>query len=166
MNKNTLWIIGGVIVVLALGWWAYASMNAPTAVENNSQEVAGENEEGFVDGSKDGAAASPSAPTGAVVITHSENGFSPASVTVKQGTTVTFINEDGSRMWVGSDEHPSHTGYAGTSRSEHCTNGPSATAFDQCGATATYMFTFNKTGTWGYHNHVAADQKGTVVVTP
>lgn len=92
-------------------------------------------------------------------------GFVPASLTVKQGTTVTFINDTKESMWVGSDEHPSHTGYAGTSKKEHCPDTP-GTAFDQCSVGDSYTFTFNKIGTWSYHNHMNAGFKGSVTVTP
>lgn len=97
-------------------------------------------------------------------VTYTEAGFSPASITVKKGESVTFVNEGDGRMWVGADEHPTHTEYDGTSRSEHCMGGASA-SFDQCGAGDSYTFTFTKVGTWGYHNHALANHTGTVVVT-
>src|SRR5689334_16170885 len=43
------------------------------------------------------------------VVTLGENGFAPNTVTVKVGTTVSFVNESGSPMWVGSDPHPAHS---------------------------------------------------------
>jgi len=95
---------------------------------------------------------------------YTDAGFSPSTITVKKGTVVSFLNQSDREMWVATDEHPSHTGYAGTSRNEHCTAG-SATAFDQCGRGNVYMFTFDKVGTWDYHDHVNAQFGGTVVVT-
>ena len=68
-------------------------------------------------------------------------------------------------MWVASDEHPSHTGYDGTSRTEHCAaNYTGPAAFDQCGSGSQYSFTFNKTGAFDFHNHAAAQFTGTIIV--
>jgi plastocyanin len=94
---------------------------------------------------------------------YNAQGFSPATVTIAKGGTVTWVNQSGAGMWVASDQHPSHTGYAGTSRQQHCPD-TSGTAFDQCAPGDKYSFTFSKTGTWGFHNHVNATANGTVIV--
>lgn len=103
------------------------------------------------------------APVSAYTVRYTPNGFSPATMTVPLGTTVTFIDETGAGMWVGSDEHPSHTGYDGTSRSEHCAAGATP-SFDQCARSSSYEFTFAKAGTFDYHNHVNAQHHGSIVV--
>lgn len=90
------------------------------------------------------------------------SGFQPASLTVEQGETVTWVNQADTSMWVASDRHPTHTLYDGSSRSEHCDG--DSTAFDQCGTGDRYSFTFEKTGEWGYHNHVPFVQGGTITV--
>ncbi|MCI0597763.1 plastocyanin/azurin family copper-binding protein [Candidatus Parcubacteria bacterium] len=104
-----------------------------------------------------------SQPVSLVTVTYTVNGFSPSSLTVKKGTMVTFVNQSGRTMWVASDEHPSHSQYDGTSRGDHCPN--NGTVFDQCASGDTYAFTFNKTGSWGYHNHTSAGHQGTIMVT-
>ncbi len=104
-------------------------------------------------------------PTSATV-TYGPSGFSPSTVTVAKGGTVTFVNQSGKQMWVASDQHPTHQGYSGTTRTQHCPNNTSD-AFDECtavGAGQSYSFTFQKNGTWMYHNHVSASDTGTVVV--
>ena len=103
-------------------------------------------------------------PTESAVVLYSKAGFSPALTTISVGQSVTFKSTDGSSMWVASDQHPNHTGYDGTSRSEHCTAGTASESFDQCAPGAQYTFTFDKAGTWMYHNHVSAGFTGTVVV--
>jgi plastocyanin len=88
-----------------------------------------------------------------IVVTFTDKGFSPSPVTVKVGTTVTFVNESSSGMWVASDPHPTHTLLPG---------------FDQlasAGKNGTYEYTFTKIGTWTYHNHLNPTVKGTIVVT-
>jgi hypothetical protein len=69
-------------------------------------------------------------------------------------------------MWVASANHPSHTAYNGTSLREHCPDTANS-AFDECSATAagtSWSFTFDKTGSWGFHNHVNASEYGKVIV--
>lgn len=97
-------------------------------------------------------------------VTYSASGFSPSEVTIKKGGTVTWTNSSGGQMWIASAQHPSHVVYAGTSREEHCPDATGA-AFDQCaGSTGDYSFTFQKVGTWNYHDHLNAQKFGKVVV--
>ncbi|OGZ07303.1 MAG: hypothetical protein A3C13_01105 [Candidatus Lloydbacteria bacterium RIFCSPHIGHO2_02_FULL_50_11] len=109
---------------------------------------------------------SSSAAPMSVTVTYAASGFSPKTVTIKQGGTVTFKNEQqGGTMWVGANEHPSHAEYGGKSRAEHCPD-TAGTAFDQCATGNAYSFTFQKVGSWDYHNHVNANDGGTIVVVP
>jgi len=97
-------------------------------------------------------------------VTYSDQGFSPAQLTVAVGETVRFVNSSSREMWVGVDDHPTHTKYDGTSRSEHC---PGTSAFDQCarsGPGTSWDYTFTKAGTFGYHNHAGASDVGTIIV--
>lgn len=95
-------------------------------------------------------------------VTYSQGGFSPQQLTIQRCDTVRWESQ-GPDMWVASDVHPTHTQYDGTSVNEHCPNG--GDVFDQCSSGQSYSFTFQKTGEWGYHNHVRAAHTGTVVVT-
>ncbi len=88
--------------------------------------------------------------------------FTPAEVTVKKGSTVTFTST-GPDMWVATAMHPDHKGYAGTTLKEHCPD-TTDTAFDQCAVGATYTTKFEKVGTWPYHNHVKGGVYGKVIV--
>ncbi|MDO8451750.1 MAG: hypothetical protein Q7S76_02670, partial [bacterium] len=86
------------------------------------------------------------------VITYSDSGFTPASVTVSVGTTVQFVNEAETGMWVASAVHPTHQLLPG---------------FDELtsvGRGGTYEYTFGKVGTWKYHNHMAPTKTGVVIV--
>ena len=93
--------------------------------------------------------ASKAATTKAVSVT--ATGFSPATVTVSIGTTVTWTNNAGSDVRVASDPHPTLTDLPGLD-SKALAKG------------ATYSFTFTQTGTWGYHNFLEPTQKGIVIV--
>lgn len=141
------------VVLIALGAYAYFSRTmAPEPVALDT-EVMGAGEDTEITEDSD-----------LHRVTYTDAGFSPETITIKLGDTVTFVNEGDGRMWVGADEHPTHTEYAGTSRSEHCPDS-SGTAFDQCEAGESFTFTFTKAGTWGYHNHSLASHAGTVIVT-
>lgn len=98
-----------------------------------------------------------------VKVYYTESGFEPSVKRIDQGDTVTWVNNASQAMWVGSDNHPSHTKYSGTSVYQHCSNGESDT-FDQCSEGDSYSFTFEKTGEWGYHNHRSPFDEGTIVV--
>ena len=139
------------LIVVAGGWYLLRGTpaSAPAAPAEETQTVA-----------------STTTPAAGATITYGPQGFSPASLTVPAGTTVTFVDQGASRMWVASDPHPTHQAYDGTTKDQHCAAGYSGPVpFDQCSAGASYTFTFTKAGTWGYHNHGNAADKGTVVVT-
>lgn len=87
------------------------------------------------------------------VVVFSAAGFSPNPVTVKAGTTVSFVNESSGGMWVASDPHPAHTLLSGFDQKSGVESG------------SAYDYTFTKIGTWTYHNHLVPTAKGTVVVT-
>jgi plastocyanin len=100
------------------------------------------------------------------VITYTDSGYSPKTLTVKSGETVTFKNESSSSMWPASAVHPSHRVYSGTSLSEHCPD-INGTAFDACKGYLpgqTWSFKFDKVGSWKYHDHLNPTHTGTIEV--
>lgn len=100
------------------------------------------------------------------IITYTDSGFEPGTITVEQGTTITWQSEASRRMWIGSNRHPTHTQYDGSSTGEHCENREpvSSSVFDQCSSGQTFSFTFKQTGEWNYHNHRYSTHTGTVIV--
>ncbi len=109
----------------------------------------------------------PAAPTANTTVIYSDQGFSPANITIPLGTTVTFVNQNTKSMWVASAMHPTHILYSGTSLSQHCPDKDNST-FDQCAAVEkgnSFSFTFNKEGVWKYHNHTSGGDRGTITVT-
>ncbi len=96
---------------------------------------------------------SPTPSTSGTTISITSTGFSPAQVSVKKGTTVTFVNNDTKLRWPASAPHPAHTDYP---------------AFDPkkgIAAGASWSFTFDKVGTWSFHDHLNPTQFGKVTVT-
>lgn len=80
------------------------------------------------------------------------DGFLPAVLRIAKGTTVTFTNDDVEPLWVASNPHPTHTGYPELNSNGSLSQGE------------IFVFTFNRLGTWGYHNHLNASWQGTVIV--
>lgn len=165
---NTKLLVGLVVLALGagVGWYVLQNNKAPSTLQTNDQT--------------DQAVTTPElttsivteqtgTPTGASQVTdkggvtsdvmtkttvsYTDSGFTPNSMTVKKGTTVTFVNNSSKGMWVGSDLHPTHQLLPGFDQLKSVQKG------------GTYEYTFIKEGTWTYHNHVGAADKGTVVVT-
>ncbi|HSW80299.1 MAG TPA: cupredoxin family copper-binding protein [Candidatus Saccharimonadales bacterium] len=74
--------------------------------------------------------------------------FSPANITVKKGTAVTWTNNDSATHNVKETD-----GKSGGPNSQDLPNGQS------------YTFTFNTVGTFNYHCSIHPDMTGTVTVT-
>ena len=137
MGSKTYLIIGGVIIALILGYVTFKgnlsptnSVPVPTTAEN-TPVVSNPTEE---------------------KVEYNDTGFTPESITVKKGTSVTWINKSQKPMWVASAIHPTHRELPG---------------FDQLesvGNDSEYSYTFDKIGNWKYHNHVSPSDFGSVVV--
>lgn len=84
-------------------------------------------------------------------VTLTANGFSPASLTIKAGQTVTWVNKSGEAATVNSAPHPVHTAYPPLNLGSFPDGG-------------TLSLKFDKPGTYGYHNHLNPSERGTIVV--
>ena len=110
----------------------------------------------------------PDATSAPVVILITDDGFTPAEVTIPAGVTITFANEGAQPHWPASAMHPTHTVYPG-SDIEKCGTAEAATIFDACRGLEngeSWTFTFGEVGEWRYHDHLAPTQFGKVIVTP
>jgi len=160
--KNTLiWAL--VALVVLGGIWFLASRYKSSDSGNNSYDY-GTNSE-----TDTNTTSTPTSTVTAktVTVTYAAGSFSPKSVTVNKGDTVTWVNNTSGDMWVASAAHPTHTVYGGTTLSQHCPD-TAGIAFDACAGVAksqSWSFTFNKAGTWNYHDHLHASNFGTIVVT-
>lgn len=86
------------------------------------------------------------------VVKITDDGFEPSSLTINAGDTVEFENDSSDDSWPASNVHPTHQLYPGFDAKKPLLPGD------------TYSFTFTKTGSWGYHNHLEPDKQGTIVV--
>jgi plastocyanin len=90
-------------------------------------------------------------PTATVHMTN--DGYSPRVLKIKQGQTVEFVNDSTEDYWPASDPHPIHTDYPGFDAGKTILPGRS------------WKFTFNRTGRYGYHNHLAPETHAEVVIS-
>lgn len=132
--KKAVIIIVAVVLLGVIGWFIFMrdKSDSKQSSTNTTQ-------------SEDSAAAGQS------VITYTDEGFNPATLTVAAGTTVTITNESSEELDLSSDKHPVHTDNPELNQNT-LTPGDSET------------FKVTKTGTWGYHNHLNPDKKGKIVV--
>ncbi|MBU2103664.1 hypothetical protein KKD81_02575 [Patescibacteria group bacterium] len=157
MNKTTLWTLLLVVLVAIIGGYMLFAKQAaaPTTETPVSEELP---PAGVGVPSEDSVS----------LVSYTDSGFSPQTVTVSVGDTVRFTNTSSTGMWVGVDEHPTHTEYDGTSTKEHCVDGSAiGGTFDACRpytSGESYEFTFTRAGTFEYHNHVGSSKTGTVIV--
>ena len=135
--KNAIIIIMAVVVV-ALGYYVYVNRQIITSgMPTPATEQQGSP-----------AAAQP----GAIVYTvvYENNKFTPATLTIKAGDTVVFLNKHTGPISIASNPHPLHTSFPAL-RSDI------APGFS-------YRFTFTEPATVGYHNHFNPSVTGQIIV--
>ena len=140
-NKKVLIALGVLVVVVAGGIFWLLRKDSPTNTNNSNSNV-------------DSSSSSPgsSTPTSqGATITYSDSGFSPSTVTVQTGGTVVIKNTSSHGLQFDSDPHPVHT------------NNPELNVGTVPAGQST-TFTPDTKGTFGYHNHLNASQKGTLIV--
>jgi plastocyanin len=72
-------------------------------------------------------------------ITISKDGFSPATIQIKKGQSVTWTNTDDATHQVAADPHPTHSSL-------------STLVSDPLSKNDTYTYPFEKAGTYTYHD--------------
>ncbi len=145
MTKGKAIII--VVILLALAGGAFAltqSKDKEPAANTTTQSTKAEPAaaESTASGQSTGEVAT---------ITYSDNGFSPFTITVKSGTTVTIKNESSHGLQFDSDPHPAHT----DDEELNVNSVPEG---------GSETFVVKRTGTFGYHNHLNPSDTGTIVV--
>lgn len=162
MNKNYLIIaIVAVVVLLGVFWLVRSRAVVPTDSDLSSTSV-GEDALGLpraapveldVEGTP---AASPSGVTSGVTpsaspVIISSTSFSPATITISVGGSVTFTNGDSAAHQVMSAPHPVHTNFP-----------PLNVGVIGAGESRTVVFA--QSGTFLYHDHLNPGITGKVVV--
>jgi plastocyanin len=92
-------------------------------------------------------ATTPASSGGGNTITIKNFAFNPSSLTVKTGTVVTWVNNDGVTHTIVSD-----------------TGSPAPFSSDPVSPGASYTVTFTQPGTYMYHCSIHPSMKGTIIV--
>lgn len=167
MNKIIIAIVI-VAVVLGGGYLFFKGTYRPAAPapQASNEQTAPQPPVGQTPAKEAGVRPENSAPREEYVVTYTDAGYSPAHLNIKKGEAVTFKNQGSQSMWTASGVHPSHRVYSGTSLDEHCPDTANI-AFDACRGVLpgqSWSFTFDKVGTWGYHNHLSPADRGVIAV--
>lgn len=93
----------------------------------------------------------PTASTSATVISINNTGFTPQTVTIKAGETVTWVNTDTTTHNVSSAIHPTHLLYPPLNLGTIKTGGSQSLSFPIAGS-------------YKYHDHIYPKLSGTIVV--
>ncbi len=136
MSKATTFILL-LILIAAGGLILFGKKDVQAPTENNIEITTPEN-------------TAPESDT--ATIEYMDTGFTPPSLEVMAGTTVTFINRSTADMWVASNPHPTHTTL------------PEFDELKSVGNGGSYAYTFTTPGIWSYHNHARARDTGTIIV--
>ncbi len=94
-----------------------------------------------------------SAHDGGPILVHmNADGFDPREITIEEGESVIFINNDTVDRWPASNFHPAHTIY------------PEFDSKKPVLPNESWKFKFDKAGTWRMHDHLKPHLTGTVIV--
>ncbi len=154
MVKN-IFIFIIIVVLIIVGFYYFSKPTlAPTTETTTTTETATTNNPPVVDLNVTSEIPGVAVDNGPqiVLVTYTDSGFAPNTITIKKGDTVKFLNQSSRKMWVASDPHPTHTNYPEFDEKTAVANGGS------------YQFTFTKIGSWGYHNHFSSRDIGRIIV--
>ncbi len=146
MKKIIILVV--VVVALALGGYFIISnkdKETPQTTTPNTSAASSTSTD-----SSDTSTTQPPTSTETAVITYTDSGFSPSSLTVKAGTVITVQNSSSKTLDFASDDHPSHK-----------INSELNVGDIPPGESGTFT---PKVGMWGYHNHLDASDTGQVIV--
>lgn len=154
MNKTIIAIVV-VAVVLVGGYFLLKSTYQPTAPVPQPSTSEPSNQTPLPQSS-----AGPAPIANKNTVTYTDAGYSPTTLQVKVGETVTFKNQSSRSMWTASGKHPTHLLYP-------TTGGCIGSTFDACAGiqpSNDWSFRFDILGTWKYHNHLNPSDTGTIIV--
>jgi len=140
-SKNTIYTIAGVLILIIVVAVVYMRRYLSLTGANSTGTTLSQQEQGV----------GTTSPQANMAVNITAGGFTPQTLAIKSGTTVTWTNTSGGDVSINSDPHPTHTLYPPLNLGRVSDGG-------------SVSLTFNKAGSYGYHNHLNPAQKGTIVV--
>lgn len=145
MSRNVLLGLVVIVLVVFAGWYFLKSQKSSVDTQTQTSQVTTET----VSASPTASASGSVMETGTVKITSS--GFTPESITIKAGESVTWTNDDSANHIVASNPHPTHTDYP-----------PLNIGLIKPGDSKS--LSFPTAGTYKYHDHLNPSLTGSVTV--
>lgn len=87
------------------------------------------------------------------VFVMTDDGYTPTDMTIELGETIVFKNSGSDDRWPASNIHPTHAIYSEFDAMKPVLPGES------------WSFTFEKEGTWRWHDHLTPSMNGEIVVS-
>lgn len=140
MNSKA-WTIAVIVLILLGGWYFVSNSQRNKVIAPAAQIILTPTK--VID--------KQSTSSGEMAVNVTNNGFDPATVTVKIGTKVTWMNKNSDSVIIASDPHPLHTDYPPLN-------------LGSLGAGQSASLVFNKQGSYSYHNHLNPSEIGKVIV--
>jgi plastocyanin len=133
-------LLGGILLVVSvsLGVVFFHQQFSPNVPQSPSLE--------------NGRDAIPQEAVDRVLVTITDEGFSPRGIHIKRGGVVTWVNATSRDSWPASNIHPTHE------------ISPEFDPRRPIGHGEDWSFTFDKEGLWFYHDHLDPQRLGTIRV--
>jgi plastocyanin len=139
--KNIIIILSAILIIAGVAYTLLKEDDQKT--DNPASQSTSQNN---VQDSQDTDSTSDSA-----AITFDGNAFSPETLNVNVGDTITVKNDSSRTIQFDSDPHPAHTDNTDLN-------------VDTIRAGQSKSFSVTRTGTFGYHDHLSPGVTGTIVV--
>ncbi|MBA2279539.1 hypothetical protein H0V99_03835 [Candidatus Saccharibacteria bacterium] len=151
--KKAVIIIAGLIIIGAVTVFALRPDDNDDAsiTPTINTETAEQSADGQELGSEAETSTETSTEMAALTIIYTDSGFEEDTYSVTAGKTITIKNDSSRSLDFASDEHPIHTG-----------NSELNVGVVRAGQTMT--FSVEKTGEWGFHNHLLSSHEGILTV--
>ncbi len=148
-------LIAAAVIILGVGIGLATTMvnNSKSSVDQIARDATGSSSD-TKNTEEDEAASSPAAGSELAVratITYTNSGFDKDSYTVNVGEGIEIKNNSSRSLDFASDDHPSHTDNSNLN-------------VGTIAAGQTKIFTIEKAGEWGFHNHLFASHEATITV--
>lgn len=141
MPRNT-WIAAIVVLILVLGGWFLTRPKQSSTLTPSIVSTPAPTESSATEGAK---------MSEETTVTISSSGFSPKDITIKAGSSVTWVNEDSNDHQVNSAVHPTHQLYLPLN-------------LEVIKPEETKSLIFPEVGTYKYHDHLNPTLFGSVTV--